>query len=117
MILYKLSGYVEMFKAKNVDKDKSNKLILFRTDDEKLLEIFKTIWTNIKDLKKALPVNDDRYMKTEIRAKIIMPEDDIEWKSFAVISNDSLHAYEHKYYVQVYLHSAYKVVEKWMILL
>ena len=43
MILYKLSGYVEMFKAKNVDKDKSNKLILFRTDDEKLLEIFKTI--------------------------------------------------------------------------
>ena len=82
-------------KLKMLIKIKAINWFWFRTDDEKLLEIFKTIWTNIKDFKNALPVNDDRYIKTKIRAKIIMPEDDIECKSFAVISNDSSHAYEH----------------------
>ena len=41
-----------------------------RTDDEKLLEKFKAIWTNIEDIKNielnALPLYDDRYMKTKI---------------------------------------------------
>ena len=40
-------------------------------DNEKLLERYKTIWTKIEDLKNielnALPVYDDRYIKTKIR--------------------------------------------------
>ena len=33
-----MSGHVETFKVKEGDKDKNNKLMAFRTDDEKLLE-------------------------------------------------------------------------------
>ena len=43
----------------------------FRRDKEKLLEKYKGIWTKIKDWKNselnALPVYDDRYIKTKIR--------------------------------------------------
>ena len=41
------------------------------------------------------------------------PENDIEWKSFTVISIDSLLGYENKYYLQVYLDNCpYKIVNK-----
>ena len=67
----KMSGYVKTFKVKDGDKDKNNKLIPFRSDNEKLLEKYKTISTKIEDLKNvelnALPVYDDRYIKTKIR--------------------------------------------------
>ena len=63
----KMSGYVKTFKV----KEGKNKLISFRIDDEKLLEKYKAIWTKIEDLKNiklnALPVYDDRYIKTKIR--------------------------------------------------
>ena len=36
LIMAKMSGYVETFKIKDGDKDKSNKLIPFLTDDEEL---------------------------------------------------------------------------------
>ena len=36
--MHKISGYVMTFKVKDGDKDKNNKLMSFRTDDEKLLE-------------------------------------------------------------------------------
>ena len=40
----------------------------FHIDDERLLEKYKAIWTKIEDLKNielnALPVYDDRYIKT-----------------------------------------------------
>ena len=39
----KLSGYVETFKVKDGNEDKSNKLLSFRSDNEKLLEIYKVI--------------------------------------------------------------------------
>ena len=43
----------------------------FHTDDEKLLEEYKGIWTKIENLKNielnALPVYDDRYIKTKLR--------------------------------------------------
>ena len=59
-----------MLKVKNGDKDKNNKLMSFSIDDEKLLEKCKDNWTNIEDLKNAelnaLPVYDDRYIKTKI---------------------------------------------------
>ena len=44
-ILPKMSGYVKIFKDKDGDKDKNrnNKLMSFRIDDEKLLEKFKSI--------------------------------------------------------------------------
>ena len=31
-----MSGYIKIFKVKEGDKDKSNKLVSFRIDDEKL---------------------------------------------------------------------------------
>ena len=66
-----MSGYVKIFKNKDEDKDKNNKLMSFCTDDEKLLEKSKTIWTKIEDLKNiklnALQVYADRYIETKTR--------------------------------------------------
>ena len=38
LILPKMSGYVKTFKVNDGDKDKNNKLISFRINDERLLE-------------------------------------------------------------------------------
>ena len=38
-----MTGYVKTFKVKDGDKDKQNKLMSFRIDDEKLLERYKAI--------------------------------------------------------------------------
>ena len=61
----------------------------------------------------ALPVFDDRYIKTKTRTyedKIYtnfrglnVPEDGIECESFIVIAIDSFFVYRNKYYLQVYL--------------
>ena len=63
LIILKMSGYVRTFKV----EDKSNKLMSFRMDDEKLLEKFEAIWTKIEDLKNiqlnALPGYNVRYIK------------------------------------------------------
>ena len=63
-----MRGYV---KERNKVKE-GNKLISSRRDDEKLLQKHKFIWTKIEDFKNikqnALPVYDDRYIKTEIRS-------------------------------------------------
>ena len=71
LIMPKMSGYVKTFKVKDGDKDKNNKLMSFRIDDQKLLEKYKAVWTKIEDLKNiklnALPVYDDRYIKTKLR--------------------------------------------------
>ena len=89
----------------------------FRIDDEKLLEKYKTNQTNIEDLKNtelnALRVYDDRHIKTKIRTHgdkvytnfpgLNVPENHIECESSAVLSIDSLLAYENKYYLKVYL--------------
>ena len=65
-----MSGYIKIFKVKDGDEDKNNKLMSFRTDDEKLLEKYKAILTKIEEMKNielnALPVYDDRYIKTKI---------------------------------------------------
>ena len=57
-----MSGYIKTFKVKDGDKDKNNKLMFFRIDDEKLLEKYKTIWRKIEELKNielnALPAYD-----------------------------------------------------------
>ena len=50
LIMLKMSGYVKTFKVKDGDKDKNNKLKCFRMDNEKLLENYKAICTNIEDL-------------------------------------------------------------------
>ena len=56
----KMSGYIKTLKVKEGDKDKNNKLIYFRIDDEKKKEKHKAIWTKIEVLKNiklnALPV-------------------------------------------------------------
>ena len=120
-----MNGYVKTFKV----KEGNNRLMPFCIDDEKLLEKYKAIWTEIEDLKNiklnTLPVYDERYIKTKIRTfsdKIYtnfrglnMSEDDIECESFTLISVDSLLIYENKYYLQVYLNNcAYEIVDKQM---
>ena len=47
----KMSWYAKTFKVRGGDKDKNNKVMLFRIDDEKLLETYKSSWTKIVDLK------------------------------------------------------------------
>ena len=54
LVLPKASEYIKTFKAKDGYKDKSNKLMSFDLDEEKLLEKYKTIWTKIENLKKKL---------------------------------------------------------------
>ena len=59
-----MSRYVKTFKDKGGDKNKNDKLVSLRIDDNKLLEIYKAISTKIEDLKNtelnALPVYHDR---------------------------------------------------------
>ena len=100
----------------------------FRVNDEKPLEEYKTIWTKTEDLKNielnALPVYNDRYIKTKLRTygDIVYPnshglnvlEDDIECESFTVISIDSLLVCDGKFYRQVYLDNcAYTIVDNY----
>ena len=128
LIMPKMSGYVKTFKVKEGDNDERNKLMSFHIVGEKLLEKYTAIWTKIEDLKNiklnALPVYDNRYIKTKIRTysdKIYtnfrglnVPEDDIESESFTV-SSDSLLVYDKKYYLQVYLDKCvYKTISKQM---
>ena len=127
LVLPKMSRYVKTFQVKDGDKGKNNKLMYFRIDDEKLLEKYKTIQTEIEDLNNieltVLRVYDDRYIKTKITTYgdkvytnfhgLDVPEDDIECESFSVISIDSLFVYENKYYPQVYLDNrAYRISSK-----
>ena len=67
LIMPKMNEYVKIFKL----TDKNSKLMPFCIDDEKSLEKYKSIWTRIEDLKNiklnALPIYDDRYIKTKIR--------------------------------------------------
>ena len=114
LILPKTAENNDTFKVKDADKNKSNKLISFRIDAETLLEKYKTIQTNIEDLKNVelntLQVYDDRYIKTKIKTycdKVYnnfrafnVHENDVTCRSFTVISNDSLHTYENN--LQVY---------------
>ena len=105
------------------------KLKPFSINDEKLFKKYKAIWTRIEDLKNiksnALPVYDDRYIETKIWTYgnkvytnfcgLNVPEDNIEFESFKVISIDSSLVYENKYYLQVYVdHGAYKIAKKQM---
>ena len=113
LIMPKIIGHVKTFKV----EDKINELMSFRIDDEKLLEKHKVIWTKIEDLKNieldALPVYDNKYIKTKILTygdkvytnfcDLDVPENDKEYESFTVISIDSLLVYNEKYYLQVFL--------------
>ena len=58
------------FKNKSWHSNKNNKLVFLLIDDVKLLEKYKTIWTKVEDWKiidfNALPVYDDRYIKSKI---------------------------------------------------
>ena len=73
----------------------------------------------------ALPVYDDRYIKTKIRTHgdkvysnfcgLNVPEECVECESFTIISIDSILVYENKYYLQAYLDNcAYKIAGKQM---
>ena len=46
-----MSRYVKILKFKDGNKDKNNKLMSFRIEDEKILQKYKAIWTKIEDLK------------------------------------------------------------------
>ena len=127
-----MSWYVQTFKDKDGDKDKNknNKLVALHIDDDKLLEKYKTIWTETDDLQNielnALPVHGVRYIKNKIRTYgdkvyktchcLNVPKDGVEYDSFTIFSVDLSPAYEKKYYLQVHLlNCAYKIVDKHMI--
>ena len=125
----KMSGYVKTFKVKDGNKYKNHKLMSFLIDGKKLLEKNKAIGTKIEDLKNielnALPVYDDKYIKTKIRTcgdkvytnfrSLNIPEDYIKCESFTAICFDSLLEYKNKYYMQVYLDNCvYKIANKQM---
>ena len=65
MILPKMSGFVKTLNLKNGDEDKNNKLMSFCTDDDRLLEKYKTTWSKNEGLRNiklnALTVYDDRF--------------------------------------------------------
>ena len=72
-----------------------------------------------------MPVYDDRYIKTKMRAYgyklytnlcgLNVPEDAVEWESFTIISIDSWLVYENKYCLKVYLQSVLqKGPPKWI---
>ena len=83
-------------------------------DDDKQLEMYKTIWSKIKDLKNielnAFSVYDGRYLRSKTRTYgdkvyttfggLNVPENNVEWQSFTVISINFLLAYESKYYLK-----------------
>ena len=108
-----MNRYIETVKVKDRNKDKNNKFMSFLIDDKKVLEKYKVIWTEIGHLKyivlNAFLVYDDRYIKTKIRTfgdkvctnfrGLSVSEDDIECKTFIVISIDSLLVCEHKHYL------------------
>ena len=58
-----------MFKVKDEDENKSNKLMSSDINDEKALEKCKTIWIKIEDLENiklnALPAYDVRHIKAK----------------------------------------------------
>ena len=99
-----MRGYVKTFKIKEGD----NKLMSFCLDDEKSLQKYKGIWTKVEDVKSielnAFRVYDDKYIKTRIKTcsdkiynnvrDLHVPEDDIEFESFTVISIDTLLVYD-----------------------
>ena len=104
---------------------KNNKLMSLLRNDDKLLQQYKTIWTNIEDLENiewnALPVYNNKYIKTKQRKygdsvctnfrSLNMLEDGLEFKYFTTISIDSLLVCENRYFLQVYLDDcAYKIV-------
>ena len=117
----KMSRYVKTVKV----KEGSNKLMSFCIDGEKLLEKYKAIQTKIEDFKNiklnALPVYNEGCIKIKITFgdKVFtnlcgfnMPEHNLEYKSFTVISIDFLLVYGKKYHLQVYLDNcAYKTVK------
>ena len=102
-----MSGYVKTFNNGNKNKNKNNKLISFRIDEDKLSEKYKTILNKIEELKKvllnALPVYDDKYTTTKIKTQadnvytifcdLNFPEDGVECESFKIISVESLLVY------------------------
>ena len=113
-----MNEYIHAFKDKS--RDKNNKLMYLRI-------AYKISWTKIQDLKNiesdALPVYDDRYTKTKIRAngdKVYtnscgsnVSENGVECESVTLVSIDSFLFYDNKYYLQVYLNNCgYKIVNK-----
>ena len=65
LIMANMSVYIKTFKAEDGDKDKNNKLMSFRIDDEKIFQKYVAISTKIEDIKNinlnALPVYYDIY--------------------------------------------------------
>ena len=112
---------MDIFRDEGGDKNKNNRVMSLHIADDKLLQIYKTIWTKIKDLKNneldALLVYEGRYKKVKVGAYgnkvytnfrvLNVLENGAECESFTVISIDSLRIYENKYYLEVYLENCF----------
>ena len=103
LIMSKMSWHVTTFKVKEGDKDKSNKLMSFRIENEKILGKYKAFWSKIENFKNieliTIPIYNDKHRETKIRTYGVKlytnfrglnaPADYIERESFTVISIDS----------------------------
>ena len=49
--LSKMTGFVKTFKNKGAERSKNNELMFLHIDNDKLFQKYKTIWTEIEDLK------------------------------------------------------------------
>ena len=71
--MLKISVNVKIFKVKERDEDKNNKLMSLRINNEKLFKKYQAIWTKVTDLKNTelnpLAVYDTRYVKPKIGYK------------------------------------------------
>ena len=106
-----MSGYVKTFTVEN----KINKLISVGIDNEKLLEKYKGIWTKIENLKTieldALPVYDNKYLKSKIRTS-----DDKVYTNFRDlnVSEDDINVNISKSFLLIlYLYTTRKIISKY----
>ena len=106
---------------------KSNKLMSFHIDDDKLLEKYRTVWIKTYkmlnvELNYFPGFDDNRYTKAKMGRygnkvrSLGVPKDGVECKSFTMIYFALSTDYEHKYYSQVYFDKfSYRIIEKKMV--
>ena len=125
-----MSRYVKTFNVKNEDEYKNKKWCLSVKMTSSYQKDIKLLRLKLKTLKNielnALPVYNDRYIKTKVRAYgdnvytifrgLNVLENDIKSESFTVIWISSIFKYRNKYCLKVYLDiCVYKTRNKQMI--
>ena len=124
-----MNEYAKIFKFKDGNKDKSHKLMFFRTDFGKFCGLSKIIWTKIEGLLNSkvfdLRVYDDRYTKTKKTTysdknytnfcSLNVSKDGGNNESYTNIYIVSLPFYDNNFYLKVHLDNCiYEIVNNEM---